>query len=338
MVKRRFFLIMEKDLEKRFTFFQEHTQMPSYCLNLQTSLKLSKIETIFSRFTYKKKLETEYQKMKASLKEIDELFISNPEGFIAKNIIDYIKRDFPKLRIISLQHGIFYLNKDSSFKTQLKTFLNVISKAFLGYKIVGEGFGPKSTDVYIVYNHLYKDYLESLGWKNSEVVVSSYLLKGEKNGINFKKSGNGTAVFFLQCLSKLGILNHEDEMEFVMNIATKLSRKFKKVIIKQHPYAPIDLPKLPGNCVETIEKVEMDDVDLVTSAFSTALLDYEKYDLDSVAIRYNKLNINFNIYDQFLNIHEFENDMNKDFEFNKNKKRETLPIFFEMGETSLESI
>jgi hypothetical protein len=76
---------------------------------------------------------------------------------------------------------------------------------------------------------------------------------------------------------------------------------------------------------------------MVVSAFSTALLEFEKYGIPAVSIRYDKLNVDQSVYDQFLNIHEFDQDGN-DFKYNLNEKRKDLPVFFEVGIKQLESI
>lgn len=330
-------LIMEEDLSSRFSFFQQQTEIPFHVLKLKTSLKTGKIATIYSRLTYKKNLESEYQSALPRISLADKLFISNPEGFIAKNIIYYIRRDFPQLKIVSLQHGIFSLNKKNRFHFGLKKVLNFLSKLSLNYFIAGDGFGDKSTDKYIVYNRWYKEYLLGNGWDANDVLVSSYLLKGVVPVEKVEIKPSGTAVFFLQCLHKLGVTDEESERLIISTVVKKLSKTYERILIKQHPYADVNLPELPSN-VEVIKVTPPPrEISFVVSAFSTALLEYEQYGIPYSAIFSRRLKVDRKAYEQFAFVHHFDH-AGDEFLVLKNELRSSLPIFFEVGEKTLENL
>ena len=336
-MEKALFLIMEEDLASRFRFFESETALPVHQLNLKNSLKKSKLHTIVSRLTYKSNLRCEYNKLKPKLNNLQKLFISNPEGYIAKNIIYFIRKDFPSIKIISLQHGIFALRSPSSVKTILKKVVNTIMKPILGYFPVGDGFGEKSTDSYIVYNSRYKKYLLNLGWKENQVNISSYFLKGEKEVQKIDSPHANKAVFFLQCLHKLGIADFNTEMKLIENVVGKLSKIYSEVLIKQHPYADIDLPVLPKNTRVIKEVPELSEIAIVVSAFSTALLEYEKYGIKAVSLKSKKLNVDPAVYDQFLYVYDLD-EMSTEFTYKKNPKRDGLDVFFEIGITDLEQL
>jgi hypothetical protein len=331
------FLVMEEDLISRFSFFTNYTQMPVHILRLKASFDLSKLKTIASRLNYSKKLDLEYHELKTKLGTLDKIFISNPEGFIAKNIIYRIRRDYPRLEIISMQHGVFTLGKISFFSNFPKAIINFFSKVFLGYFLVGDGFGDKTTDKYIVYNSLYKNYLIEHGWKTNEVIVSSFFLKGYEAIEPIETKPNDTAIFFLQCLHSLGSTDKNTEIDMISTIVQKLSVKFRRVLIKQHPYADVELPPLPDN-VEVIKVVpDIKNISFVISAFSTALFEYERHGIPYTSIYSEKLKVDKILYEQFLYVHDFDHE-DKELTITHNKKRLSVPVFFEVGETSLESL
>ena len=338
MSKKQLFLIMEVDLVDRFSFFQKTTNIKTHALDLKNSLKQSKLSTVLSRLTYNKNLQTEYEKLKEQLAGVSQLFISNPEGYIAKNIIYFLRRDYPNLKIVSLQHGIFSLAEESKIKKSLKLLVNFCLKPILGYFVIGDGFGDITTDRYIVYNSLYKDFLIKKGWDYEKVIISSFFLKGEVETKALESKKGEKAVFFLQCLHKLGITDHDSEMKLIKSVTDKLSKTYSEVLIKQHPYAAIKLPVLAENCIVIKDLPELKEIGIIVSAFSTALLEFEKYGIPCVAIKYSQLNVNLSVYDQFLNIHDFDNSTNDDFDYYKNSKRENLPVFFETGVMNLEQI
>lgn len=335
-MKKSLLLIMEEDLANRFSFFEHETGISTHVLKLKTSLKQSKISTVLSRLAYKKQLNAEYDRLKPKLAGLDQIFISNPEGFIAKNIIAAIRKDFPD-KLISLQHGIFLLRKDSFLTKNLKRFTNFLSNILLGYYIVGDGFGDKSTDKYIVYNSLYKKFLLENNWNDSDVIVSSYLLKGEKEVEKVYTGHKRNAVFFLQCLHKLGITDENTETEMISTVVRKLSVRFDNVLIKQHPYAYVELPSLPSNAVVIETLPDFKEISFGVAAFSTALLELEKYGVPYTAIISCRLKVKKEIYKQFLNIHDFDK-VSEEFLITANQERLGLPCFFEIGETQWKNI
>lgn len=341
MHKKSLLLIMEKDLENRFLFFEEYAGIRKEVLNLKNSLLISKFKTIATRLSYGKVINSEFNKLGLLLKEIDVLFISNPEGYIAKNIIYKIRAAYPHLKIISLQHGIFAMTNEIIIKKVAKNIVNRLGFILFKTFFIGDGFGVKSTDKYIVYNVLYKNYLIWCGWKEADVIVSSYLLKGAKEENLVVSKVNGSAVFFLQCLQKLGIASKKVEEHIITTVVQKLKKKYTNVLLKQHPYANIDIPRLllDEKCREIEILPELESISLIVSCFSTALLEYEKFGITTIAIYSKDLNVDATVYEQFMHIYDFDEKKNEDdFSFRVNEKRKNLPLFFTPGERKITNI
>lgn len=331
------FLIFEEDLANRFKFFEEETKIPVHQFSLMNVYHDSKFRTILTRLSFRDQLTDEYEKVKKKLSGLERIFISNSEGFLAKNIIFYIKQDFPHLKIITLQHGVFELPEPNGFQKLIKKTLNFISKNILGYYLLGDGFGEKSSDKYIVYNSIYKDYLIEHGWNADDVTISSYLLRGEKPAEKIENRQTKNAIFFLQCLNKNGMCSKETEIELTMDVLERLSKSYEKVFIKQHPFGDVELPKLPKNAFIVDVLPPLKDLSLAVSFFSTAILEYEKYGIKGLSLKSSRISIDPSIYDQFIYICDIDKPSDE-LTFYENEKRKGLKVFFEIGQTNLEQL
>jgi hypothetical protein len=326
-------LILEADLEERFRHIEENTKIHKVVMSLRSIYVNSFYKTIIDRLRYKKIIMLEYEKSKEYLSNKKIILLSNGEGFIAKNIIFFLQRDFPDTVLVVLQHGIFVTRAPKISDRAARVALNFFSKALFGIYVYGTGFGFSNAHKYIVYNNEYNNYLQSIGILSKNIVISSYFLKGAR--VEFSKvKNNKSAVFLLQCLSELNISDKKYELFVYTTIIESLSRTYKKVIIKQHPYCNVKLDNLPENC--TIIDVNISELvltaNIMVSIFSTALLEYEHLNIPCVAIFNNKLKVDLRQYEVFRYISNFD-VLLKDtrFSYKENKSRDLMDVFFEEG-------
>jgi hypothetical protein len=331
-------IYLESDLKGRYSFFESISNIECVTLNLKNKLCLSPFETIKNRLSYKKILDEEYNLLKTKLIGIEKIILSNSEGFIAKNIISYIKRDFPKIKLITFQHGIFVLRTDIFIKSIVKKCLNLLSKLVFGFYVIGDGSVSKKTDEYVVCNSVYRDFLLINKWKKNEIIISSYFLKGEREITKSILPKEKKVIFFLQCLSKLGLATKEDELLIIKNIIETLSKKYEKIEIKQHPYATIELPILPKNVNEIDEVTAIEEISMVISFFSAALLDYEKYGIPAVSIKSSSILVDSAVHDQFKYFVNFDSfDSKRDqLIIEENPIRANSEVFYQSGEQNIE--
>lgn len=333
---------MEEDLQGRFDFFVSKTGIETYTLKLRTNFFKSKFRTVFSRFSKVKETKDEYLKLAPKLVGLKYLFISNPEGYIAKNIILWIKRDYPAIKIISLQHGIFAFGINSLADNLFKNVLNWLTLTLFDFAFLGDGFSKKTTDKYIVYNDLYRNYLLKKGWREDEVIISSYFLKGEEENLDIRpyfENKKNEAILFLQCLAILRLADKEEEEMFVQALIKHFSKSYDKIYVKQHPFAKVELGELPENVTE-VENVEpcLYTTKHIYSFFSTVLHDYEKYVEKSIAIKCDYISIKPNIYEQFAYILNYDEYISRGKGFSRNPRRDNSPRFFAQGETSYQNL
>ena len=305
-------LIMEKDLEFRFPYIEKIFCDAKYVLNAKNIKKNNYISTIVAVFGLKNELFKEYSLLKNQLPKFKLLFISNTEGFISKNIIEWIKKDFPCLKLITMQHGGVIIKKKKIERMIIKMF-NFFSSLIFDYIIAGDGFINSKVDYYIVYNNYYKSELLQNGIDKSKIIVSTKFLKGEeffcaKN--IFSNSRKNNALFLLQCLSALKITDIKTEKWLNDWIINYLSKEYKEVFIKQHPYDDIQIEKLPNNC--TMVNNEIMEVSkeckFAVSFFSVGLLECEYLGLETLAIYSKKIQTPINSYDLFQTVKELRSN------------------------------
>jgi hypothetical protein len=326
-------LNIEKDLEARFDHVVKNSKIQKVTMDLRSIYAKSLYKTIYKRLVYKEKILLEYKKIKSFLIGKKVVLLSNGEGFVAKNIISFILKDFPNIILVVLQHGIFVTEKPKKINQLIRFFLNSFFRLFFKVYVFGTGFGFANSHKYIVYNETYKRYLQSINILPENIIVSSFFLKGEGN-TSHNNVKNDSALFLLQCLSELNITTKKYENFLCTTIIRSLSNTYKKVLIKQHPYCTIKLENLPDNCF--IESANVSELisksTIMISFFSTALLEYENIDIPCVAVFSDKLKVDLRQYQVFKYISDID-ILSKErcFSFKENKPRVGTKIFFEKG-------
>jgi len=241
---------------------------------------------------------------------LDKIIISNSEGFIAQNFIYWVRHINPDIDIISLQHGKFRIA--SSHRLALRKIVNFLTFNISGFYLFGLGFFNKNIDEYVVYNRRYKNLLiENFGDHAKSYFVSSSFVKGKNALKSYKKvnhSANST-LFLMQPLAVIGYCNIECQNRIIDDVMTYLIKKYKNIIIKQHPFNQSDyLINKYGEYIFTGSLAEISPtVKFVYSFFSEALHELEHEDRYCSAIMHNDINIKSDIYLEFPNILNLRN-------------------------------
>lgn len=308
--ERSLLLIMEADLISRFEYVEQVLCRDKHVLPLTNVSRRNPLSTLVARLRMRHEVFAAYDQLKSQLSNYRYVFLSNTEGFIARNVAKWIRRDFPDVILLDLQHGIFMRANDRT--RALITCLNKLTELALDYSLAGSGIFQKEVNFYIVYNNWYKSLLVRLGVPADRVIVSSFLLKGKKL-FEMKKvasTDNRTALFLLQCLSELAITDKKTEVSLNQFIVKWLSENYDVVLLKQHPYCNIEIAGLPVNC----KFVEGDVTDIaqecgtVVSFFSSALFECELLGLRTIAISDDRLKVIPGIYKLFKEVGEVQED------------------------------
>jgi hypothetical protein len=305
-------LIMETDLEARFPYVEEVLCRDKHVLPLTNVTANTLASTLLAKFRLRHEVSEAYRALRTILPRYRFIFLSNTEGFIAKNIVRWIKRDAPTTTLLSMQHGMVIL-EHSRGKRLLTSGLNKWTESVMDYSVAGEGFINKDVDFYLVYNQHYKSVLVSAGVPEGHVVISSVLLKGDTfiQTADIHSGANGnTALFLLQCLSALAITDEQTETDLVRSVVAWLSTHYERVLIKQHPYRDIALGNLPKNCrVVTGEIAALArECGTAVSFFSVALLECEHLGLRTIAVKGRSMNIKPDTYSIFESVGSIEPD------------------------------
>lgn len=333
-------LILESDLSERYSFLESKIHPKKIVFDLQNILKHSPINLFLSRLKYKKNIQREYLKHKKIIADFDTIFVSNGEGFIAKNILEYISKDFPEIKIVTLQHGIFVPKTLNFWKNSIRRVFNYFSNLFFGVYLIGTGFGSIHTHKIIVYNKIYKDILIKQGWNPLNVIVSSYILKGrsfhkDNEKIASNEEESDCVIFFLQPLAESGCANKKTEEMLNYKVIDRLSRNFETIFIKEHPLSPKRDYDFSNKNIEIIDsnlKHFLSRSKYIVSYFSTALLEYETEPSVPVAILSKDIIVDNDIYSLFKHIHNLDDNDSTDFVIMKNKQyKYGNDYFFETG-------
>lgn len=304
-------LILESDLSSRFAYIEQVLCRDKYVLPLRNVTKRHVLGTLMARFSERHEVTLAYEELKTKLSRYRFIFLSHTEGFIAKNIAKWIRRDCPNIILVALQHGIFMLENNRR-KRALVFCSNKLTEFATDYSVAGDGVVQEAVDFYIVYNNWYKSLLVSQGVPGDRIIVSSVLLKGKKLFDSRKppSTDNHTALFLLQCLSALSITDRESEIRVIDCVVKWLSEHYDFVLLKQHPYCNIEIAELPGNC----RFVEGDIMDIaencgtVVSFFSSALFECEVLGLRTIAISDDSMTVIPGIYELFKEVGEVQKD------------------------------
>lgn len=319
MEERSCLIVFESSMERRYTQMAEIHGFTLYNVGLINDWKNSFIDNLKTRINSKKLLSQKRALMIQFLKNNDfkNIFLSNAEGYVSKNFIPAIQKEIPKVKVIALQHGLFPL-KYSVFKEIPRKVINSIVHKITGIFPLGSGFGGIMLDNYYVYSEREKQFLVSKrGWKPNSINVDIKFIKPEiyQEYVALKTNKNVdevTAVFLLQGLFIAGLCSEKNEMHLIESTINFLSKKYTKVLIKEHPACEGRLKQiyLPDNVSEESNLFEsFSKANDAYSFFSTALIDAKIFNLKTVGISSKSINVDKEIYDNFdLNI-DFEKDI-----------------------------
>lgn len=329
-------IIFERQLEDRFNNFKELTKVECYNCKLENIYGKNIFYSIYQRIKYRKKLINAKSEILKKLKYKKVIYVSNGEGFIALNMIEFIKKN-SKAKIVCLQHGVFELLDWNFFEIFLKKFINNATKLIFGIKVIGLGFGYKIADKYVVYCNPYKDFLVNKGWSNSDVIVSSYFLKGvdynKNKAINYPISET-KVLLAMQPMSAMNLMSKKDEHFLYKKLLKILVSNFEVIYIRQHPYCDVEVPIVESSKIikttNSTLKDDIDKVDIVVSFMSSALVDYENANKKFISVYSNKLKKYKSSYIAFKYIFMIDSSNNNNFNYKKNKNRKTK-FFYETG-------
>ena len=300
------FLIVESDLRGRFPKVEEYCKESTVMLDLQLTLfNNAPFKTILRRFREIKKIKANYHELCEDFTHLNILFVSNSEGYIAKNICSWLKRQYPRLKIISLQHGMYCYSTNKS-KEFVVSIINFITKVFIDFEFFGVGFANKSVDAFVVYNSEDKKKTIKRGIGHRPVYISSATLRGDLSISPPKREK--ICLFVMQPLSALGITTTTHESMLLGLIIKWLSKEYGSVLIKQHPYGEVALYDLPNNCGITKSTINElgQRVSVAFSFYSTALKELEYFGVKTTAIHSKHFKVNKILYDNFSEILSFD--------------------------------
>ncbi len=341
--KESILIIFEEDLKDRFNHFIDKTNIEVINLDLKNVFSKNILLTIFLRIIYRRKILNAKKIILTRCKGKKFIFVSNSEGFIALSLIESLKENL-EAKIISLQHGIFELINWPKYKVLIKSLINYLGKKFFNISLIGQGFGKKITDKYIVYCQEYKDFLILNGWKENDIIISSYFLKNKTSDIkdiyyeNEKLDQN--VLLIAQPLSASGMITEEIEGMLYKKLLNALTIKYEKIFLRQHPFEKVYFKNKPENVIETNETSLIDDLnkaDTVVSFMSTVLVDYEEMNKEFIAVYSKHLSFYKSSYIAFRKIYNIDED--KDLRFNPqiNPKRKR-DFFYQKGVFTLEDL
>ena len=335
-------IIFERQLEERFSVFEELTGIDSYCCSLENIYGQNIVHSIYLRIKKRKEILKKQSEILKKIENKDKVFVSNGEGFIAVNLIEFIKKN-STAKVICLQHGIFELLYWSKFKLLIKRLINNITNTIFGIKVIGLGFGHIIADKYIVYCHPYKSFLIDRGWKNSDVIVSSFFLKGFNHNPNkvvdcLKKEK--IALLAMQPMSAMNLMSKKDETILYKKLLKILVTNFDEVYIRQHPYCDVAIPIENPRIIKSNDLSLEDDierVDIVVSFMSSVLVDFETTGKRFISVYTDKLKTYKSSYIAFKYIFLIDREENNNFNYVKNLNRESK-FFYETGINSQEQL
>lgn len=318
--EKKLFIVLEEHLAQRYSYLINKHQFEAYHVEGFGSIQIgTSLKNVFNRVWHRNTVKQEYKKLNCFFEEktrvynISHVYFSNTEGYIAHNLITKIKKDFPSLQLIGLQHGIFEFSLAP--KSPFRRFINFCFKIATGIYPIGVGFGYKIVDKYIVYNQVYKDFLiEKFHWKEEEVIVDLKFLKSElfDNKTSVKKEkGKTTALFLMQCLSKANMCSREQEIYLNNKVIDYLMKRHDEVLIKNHPACDENNRLLLNLNVKEIKDL-IEGFNISTHAYSyssTSLIDAEIFDLEAYAINTSLVKENKSVYKIFKNVINFENEI-----------------------------
>ena len=316
MEKTSCLVVFEKSMEHRYAQMATIHGFSLHKVGLDNTWQNSLFENLKLRIRSKGLLKEKANVLFKNLRKnnFKNIYLSSAEGYICKNLVHSIREEFPSLKLIALQHGVFPL-KQEFYKEFIRKTINVVAYGLTGVFPLGAGFGGLNLDGYYVYSNREKEFLVSKkGWDPSNVLVDIKFIKPEVYNEyitlkqNYKKDGP-TAVFLLQGLHLAGLCSLENETRLIEQTILYLSERYKNVIIKEHPACKgrLDSLVLPKNVSEESSLFEaFSKANDAYSFFSTALIDAKIFNLKTIGISSKHIKVDEEIYDNF--------DINIDFE------------------------
>lgn len=299
-----YLIIAEKDLKGRYPEIEKLCKNNIFVIEGQAVTGQGFWETLYKRYKLKNLIIKEISKISIPALTSDPIFISNSEGYIAKNIIENIIEKNPAANIVCLQHGMFVIERRKWIKIA-RLLISFVTKNIIKFDCIGSGIINKNINYYIVYNNLYKKQIIEQGIDPDKVIVSTETLKGKEfwNRKLKKKVCNDSIVLLLQPLSALGLITQENEIELLDQLISALSKSYQKVYIKQHPYKDISNLKLETNCIYINQSISdmATSVDTAISFFSEALHELEYLGVNTIALYDERIKVKKSIYQQFRN-------------------------------------
>lgn len=296
------FVIVERDLKGRCRDVESLCGSKVHVIDFQTISGLNIFSTLIKRYRHAKSLLGQLDKIATSIIDEDIIFLSNTEGYIAKNLVERIRSLNSNVVIVSLQHGMFMIERNI-YRRSVRAFLSKLTKTISGVHLIGDGIYNKNVNCYVVYNEKYKQEIVLSGCDAKNVFVSTETLKG----IDFwskqtVQNGNEDAIIFLlQPLSALGLMTQSDEMLLINSLISELTKSYNKIYIKQHPYKTIEGIDVSEKC----EFVSASITELASAAgnaisfFSEALHELEYLGLNTFAVYDARINTSIDNYKQF---------------------------------------
>jgi len=311
-------VIFERSMNTRFIELAVANNLSYSTLNMENVLEGGFFLGMISRIVNRKHLKNKINTLIDFIidNNIENVYLSNIEGYIGYSGSRILKRKFPNIKIIVLQHGVFPLEYNM-LKNKIIKGINTITFFCIGIGVVGEGFGSLKVGKYIVYGNPEKKYLTNeKKWnpKNIEVnlkFLKSYLIENRKDSLISTNSENH-AIMLLQSLSESKLCSEKEEQILINKTIDYLSFKYDKVYVKEHPFCKnrIQNIRLPRN-VEIIDDMIEGFYKSKTaySFFSTALIDAKFFDLKTFAIFSEKIKVKKSIYRVFDTIINFEDEI-----------------------------
>lgn len=310
-------IIFEKSMNNRFILIANKHNISYTALNFENVSSGNPLLDAINRIIDSRNIKERINNLIDYIIENEpkQIYLSNIEGFIGYSCSRILKKRFPGIKFIALQHGVFPLEFNLN-KNKIIKLLNNLTFNTLGIGLFGEGFGGLIVDKYIVYGNAEKDFLiSSRGWKQESIeenlnFLKSYMLTNKK--FKKKEGYKGNAIFLLQNLSSSKLCSDKDEMKLINKTLIYLSRKYNVVYIKEHPFCleRINRIKIRENVVVVEDIIEgYMKSEIAYSFFSTALVDAKLFDLDTYAIFSKRIKVKKSVYKVFDDIINFENEI-----------------------------
>lgn len=339
--KKAAFIVVETHLEKRFSDFAKRNDLEEINLDLKPRFSKALFWQFFKRLAHKTELVTAFRKIEM-LDAYDCFVLSNAEGYIAANLIKFIRKAIPEVRIVAIQHGDFELIIPTRGRAWATRFLNATSRFMRAIDVSGYGFGGLKVDRYIVYNQSYKDFLKSCGYSDSEVVIGSQLIFNDllpPRQLSHKQSENSKVIFVMQPLAQMGIVSQSKEIELNDLLINFLKQNYNEVFLRQHPFANSQFSV--GGAITLTNETSIEDqiidigITALASFCSSVLLKLERWPLQLTAFYHPELKKFDTAFCFFRNVMELDTQNGEIKLSSRFPPKDEKRYFYQEGETNM---